>query len=374
MKSWLKYICLFACCMPMLSSCVLDEEVLDVAESCQATVELTLSYSDDSPMSRDVSPDDEDGSIPGLDNTTPEQKYLSINDIFVLAFEQEVDQTWTLLDYVKDLQLVVGNDNIYTIKGNMPQQSASKTIRFVVLTNLVQNGIVVGENALTSKESVENYLKGMLGETDSAIYDDLIYNYDVANDGTWIIADRRIPMWGVSAGTTLNRSKIDISEISLYRAVAKVQIWVNGKKGFKGPDNVDFTINRIDIKNANKQGYCVSREVPDESINVQYQNASVPVNATSRQDISFDDLEVKQYFSDQIYLPEHKYQVGDVVTLTIHYTYNGQDKQVTATFNEDIIRNHSYIFNINKVNEVTEEIYYVVDEWDEETINIPSFN
>lgn len=372
MKSWLKYICLFACCMPMLSSCVLDEEVLDVAESCQATVELTLSYSDDSPMSRDVSPDDKDGSIPGLDTTTPEQKYLSINDIFVLAFEQEEDQTWTLLDYVKDLQLVVGDDNIYTIKGNMPQQSASKTIRFVVLTNLVQNGIVVGENALTSKESVENYLKGMLGETDSAIYDDLIYNYDVAN-GTWIIADRRIPMWGVSAGTTLNRSKIDISEISLYRAVAKVQIWVNGKQGFKGPDNVDFTINQIDIKNVNKQGYCVSREVPNESINVQYQNASVPDNATSRQDISFDDLKVKQYFSDQIYLPEHKYQVGDVVTLTIYYTYNGQDKQVTATFNEDIIRNHSYIFNINKVNEVTEEIYYVVDEWDQETINIPSF-
>ena len=58
---------------------------------------------------------------------------------------------------------------------------------------------------------------------------------------------------------------------------------------------------------------------------------------------------------------------------TIYYTYNGQDKQVTATFNEDIIRNHSYIFNINKVNEVTEEIYYVVDEWDQETINIPSF-
>lgn len=365
MKSWLKYICLFACCMPMLSSCVLDEEVLDVAESCQASVELTLSYSDDSPMSRDVSPDDEDG----LDDTTPEQKYLSINDIFVLAFEQEEDQTWTLLDYVKDLQLVVGDDNIYTIKGNMPQQSASKTIRFVVLTNLVQNGIVVGENALTSKESVENYLKGMLGETDSAIYDDLIYNYDVAN-GTWIIADRRIPMWGVSAETTLNRSKInDISEISLYRAVAKVQIWVNGKKGFKGPDNVDFTINRIDIKNVNKQGYCVSREVPDESINVQYQNASVPVNATSRQDISFDNLEVKQYFSDQIYLPEHKYQVGDVVTLTLYYTYNGQDNEVTATFKEDIIRNHSYIFNINMLEEQNGKLYYYV-EWEEEDIEV----
>ena len=75
MKSWLIYICLFACCMPMLSSCVLDEEVVDVAESCQATVELTLSYSADRPMSRDVSPND-DGSIPSLDNTTLEQKYL----------------------------------------------------------------------------------------------------------------------------------------------------------------------------------------------------------------------------------------------------------------------------------------------------------
>ena len=70
MKSWVKYIYLFACCTVMLSSCILEEEVLDAADSCETTVELTLSYSDGSPMSRDVSPDDDEN----LDYTTVEQK------------------------------------------------------------------------------------------------------------------------------------------------------------------------------------------------------------------------------------------------------------------------------------------------------------
>ena len=67
------------------------------------------------------------------------------------------------------------------------------------------------------------------------------------------------------------------------------------------------------------------------------------------------------------------------VTLTVHYTYNGISKNNVIRFNDyhwDIIRNHSYIFNISAVTPTTIEckLYYVVEKWDEVTINLPNFN
>lgn len=351
-------------CMTIFSSCTYEEEVL-VIDTNKTSIELKLSYTVEGPMSRDVSPET-DGSIPELDYTTPVQKALNEDDIFVLAFEKKEDNKWTLLDIVKDLQCNDNDDESYTIKGNMIQQGENKTIRFVVLTNLLQNGIVESNPELDIKQQILLYFNEMLGKTDSEIYKNLIYSLD----GKWNIDQRRIPMWGISSETHLDQREVKIPNILyLYRAIAKVQIWVNRKNGFKGPDGNFFTINKIEVNNVNKQGYCVSLEAPEEEINIQYTKASIPNTATSRQNISFEDLNITTNYSDEIYLPEHIYNENDKVTLTLYYTYNGQDNEVTATFKEDIIRNHSYIFNINKLEEQNGKLYYYV-EWEEEDIEV----
>ena len=302
MKSWLKYICLFACCMPMLSSCVLDEEVVDVAESCQATVELTLSYSDDSPMSRDVSPND-DGSIPSLDNTTLEQKYLDEEDIFVLAFEaleNNSDNTGydtdKFLGLVEDLSFVT-ESGVKKLRGRINPQKFTSGINvyFAVLTNLSQNEIKDADgNEVTDMVA---FLNGMMGQTSEDVYKELIYN---TNDGKWLDDynettkewEPRIPMWGKTGVSQLNYSSdIDFGNCDLYRAVAKVQIWIGNRSGLTGPNGEAFKITKITIQNANSKGYCVSLNEPDRDINKQYTVASVP-GYSSLGDKVYDDLEV----------------------------------------------------------------------------------
>lgn len=379
MKSWLTYICLFVGCILTITSCS-SEADFDVSTD-ETSVELTLSYSGDGPMSRDVGSPDEK-----LDYTTTAQCALDVNDIFVLAFEQS-NGTLTLLDIVKDLQLTkANNDYTWTIKGRMPQQGANKTIRFAVLTNLTQNGVVIDEKALDTKAAVETALVGMIGDTDSEIYEKLVYNYN-ASQGKWVIENRRIPMWGISEATHLNQSEINLPPMDLYRAVAKVQIWVNNKQGIAGPDGQsgtddDFIITNIVVNNANAQGYCVSKETPDQAIDVQYEAASVPNNVAKQNAITYTPTgnAARQAYSDLIYLPEQINTNTDAITITINYTYNKEPMVGTIEFKEngvgnrfDVIRNYSYIFNINKISEVTGKVYYVVDQWDNETIDIPPF-
>jgi len=394
MKSWLTYICLFVGCILTLPSCS-PEADFDVSTD-ETSVELTLSYSGDGPMSRDVG-----SPAPDLDYTTSAQCALDVNDIFVLAFETETDangkETLTLLDIVKDLELTKVNTDTWTIKGSMPQQGANKTIRFAVLTNLVQNGIVIGNTALDTKAAVETVLNGMIGQTATAIYEKLVYNYN-ASQGKWVIENRRIPMWGISEATQLNQSEINLPAMDLYRAVAKVQIWVNNKQGIAGQDGQsgtddDFIITSIVVNNANAQGYCASLLTPNSSSAIQYEDASVPNNVSTLETITYipEDKDVeyeidgeekqsfndaRESYSDFIYLPEQINTDTDAVTITINYTYNGDPMVGTIEFKEngvgdrfDVIRNHSYIFNINKIEEQTGKLYYYVT-WNTEEVNI----
>lgn len=373
MKSWLKYICLFACCTAMLSSCVLEEEVLDAADSCETTVELTLSFSDDSPMSRDVSPND-DGTIPGLDNTTDAQKTLDIDDIFVLAFQVNSDDTDELIGLVEDLSFVTVN-NVKRVRGRInPQMFTSGIdVYFAVLTNLNQNNI---------KDAYGNAVvwSNFIGKNSQYIYQNLIYN---TSDGKWLDEfnedtdewQPRIPMWGKTGVQKLSYSSdIDFGDCALYRALAKVQIWVNNKEGIKGPNGESFMITKVTVQNANSKGYCVSLSTPDQDDDIQYTDPSVP-SCSALQPIVYDDLEVEAAFSDMIYLPEHVNKGVDAtpVKILVEYTYNGTlysgDRAGVIEFYDangvyDVIRNHSYIFNITGISEpVNPELQYQVMNW-----------
>lgn len=373
MKSWFTYICLFAGCVLSLPSCTYDE-VID-ADTTETSVELTLSYAD-APMSRDVGTKE---NADGLDYTTEAQCALDIDDIYILAFNAVNNQ---LIGLVEDLYFEEDGDNRYytrKIKGRMRPLQTSTSVYFAVLTNLNQNGI---------NSDMVAFLNGMKGKTSEEIYPELIFT---TTDGLWITNGKRIPMWGKTGEATLDKNSLIDCSCSLYRALAKVQIWVKDREGLVGTDGKNFTITKIVVNNSNAKGYCVSKKTPNNAITIQYQEASVPDDngelsvveyTPTGEDIEYEiegsDSKVKyndatQAYSDFIYLPEHLNEEGDEVTLTIHYTYNGNNGVGTIYFKnyEDdtpwqVVRNHSYIFNITGVNtavDVESPLRYQVMDW-----------
>ena len=377
MRSWLTYIFLsMATCGALLTSCsnVLDEEGI-VACDDRTTVRLTISFGgDDDPMSRDVgsdpAPEDDD-----LDGTTPEQAVIDGSDVYALV----VDANDNFLYRIEDLHITAGpaSDGYYTrtLEGTMIQ--TNEQVRIVLLANLKQNNIQALDG--TTPEAFIDTFKGQDVEN---LYNQLIYNYD-GTTTPWTLNARRIPMWGESQSTTVPPTEsIDLA-CYLYRAVAKVQIWVNQlaeEKGIKG-----FVINKIEVKNIHKKGYCVSTESYDE-YSPNYANGAKPYAAPSvpnepgTQTVTYGSdehhLNVTQTYSDKIYIPERFNTDNDAVTIDVHYTFNGEAHTGTIEFKKDgtgnrfdVIRNHSYIFNINKIEEQTGKLYYYVT-WKTEEVNI----
>lgn len=364
-------------CGTVLTSCsdVLSEEGLGTCDD-RTTVRLTISFgSDDDPMSRDVgsdpAPEDDD-----LDGTTPEQAVIDGSDVYALV----VDANDNFLYRIEDLHITAGpaSDGYYTrtLEGTMIQ--TNEQVRIVLLANLIQNNIIVDNTALNTKDAVENYIDNIHeGTSVSDIYNQLIYNYD-GKTTLWTLENRRIPMWGQSQLTTVPPTPGLSLDCYLYRAVAKVQIWVNMKKGIE-----DFVINKIKVKNIHTKGYCKSSanylttgpnyKEGGNYVAYPYATPSVPTDA-GFQTVTYGSdetsLNVKTNYSDMIYLPEQfnfdadGKELSNAVIIEVTYNYNGdEDKIGTIHFTEDIIRNHSYIFNINVSNDAEPAMYYEVINW-----------
>ena len=402
-------------CGTVLTSCtdVLSEEGFGNCDD-RTTVRLTISFGgDNGPMSRDVDSKDD-----GLDYTTSGQAEIDEGDIYALV----VDAEGNFLYRIKDLKIKDGpaNDGYYTrtLEGTMIQ--TNNNVRIVLLANLIQNKITVNTTTLDSKSNVETFIDGYEGQSVdvNTIYNQLIYNYDgtITTDsetntqvgtGPWSLSNRRIPMWGQSQETTVPPANDVTLTCYLYRAVAKVQIWVNEKKGIFGADGIkdtaendntqdDFKITKITVNNANNKGYCVSNADFDTNsehyagLNVKpYAAPSVPAGCTpqtvvyevSDSDSNSDEYnDAREAYSDFIYLPE-QFNTGKEntpVTLSVEYVYNGksytEEDALTINFKEngtgdafDVIRNHSYIFNIVKAeNDIAFEVK--VAPWEEDNM------
>ena len=409
MKSWLTYICLFAGCIMSLPSCTYDEVV--GTATTETSVELTLSYAGNTPLSRDASSKDK-----VFDYTTYAQCALDINDIYVLAFNSNN----VLIDQVTDLQFV-DNGSDYdkrTIKGRMSPQADGTTVYFAVLANLSQNHIIdASSNTISNLNAyfAEKIKGGSTTSTD--IYDNLIFStttgkwitqtYDDTNKSWGVSDDPRIPMWGVTSENpfTVGKNAEISGSCSLYRALAKVNIWVGGRNGLPGEDGEfgtedDFVITKIEVVNANKQGRCVSErpidenndgdQYHDEGPSLYASNLTTAAKHTIAYDLSqtgdvvyeIDGVGTKTYhaarqaYSDMIYLPEHfnvdgnGEEIDGAVTIKVTYNYNDKKDQVGEIhFTENVIRNHSYIFNIEGVRE---QMQYTADikPWSYATKNV----
>ena len=354
MKRWLSYILMAVLCSLYLSSCAKDEEVAKATDGGKVPVRLTLAFSNFGGRA---------ASEPGdLDYTTVEQSAMTADDVYVLV----VDANDNFLYQVQDLKLgnPVEGDNYYTrqLEGTMLRTVGGEQVKLVVLANLKDNKIA----SYTTGAAIRNFLETKKGSNIAKVYKELVYHYG-GSTIPWKLAERAIPMWGSSNLTAVPGTGVDLA-CNLYRAVAKVGIWVNMQDGYQG-----FTITKIIVNNANDKGYCVSTETPNPVETVQYIYPSIPAGAQN-QTITYDGLQVTTAYENEIYLPEKVNTTGgNEISLTVHYTYHNKAKVGTIKFRTngdgdifDVIRNHSYLFNIKlSTIEIDAELQYQVMDWTE---------
>ncbi len=362
MKKWYSYIILALVCIGF-ASCQDSDTVPQLQTDGRVSVHLQIALPGGDSAQRGATARSFEDS--GTDDTTSDQKALSDDDVFVLVF-----QNGLLIDQVKGLRFdaVTGgtNPSSRTLTGTFVQPETYGSLELVVLTNLVQNQLVDVANSTLS--GIQAFFDGKKGSSPSAIYESLIYQY---GSSEWNIQNRRIPMWGTTGTFSLNRANELKKSCNLHRAVAKLGFLINAADAESEGRGIDgFTITGIRISGVMDRGYCVSQAAMS---NDHYTTPYVPA-AAGTQTITYSDLYVTTSYKDRIYLPEQV--IGEnPLTITVSYTYKGKDKTKDITFDENVIRNHSYLYNITSVtpDDFDVTISYAVEEWKSETINVPTF-
>lgn len=351
MKKWLSYILLALVCTFMVSCA--DESMVDGASGNgdKVTVQLRLSLPGGSSATyKSRAAGTNTGG--GLDQNTDLQRYIAEDDIYVLVFDNESNE---LAYLIPDLT-VTGEQGAVTRTLTGTMLRSEKEMRIVVLANLTQNGI----------RDAQNRLEGMVGKEEKEVYEALKYNYP----GKWTLGKegRFLPMWGTTEGTLIPNHNNLAASCSLYRGVAKMGVTV---------DEVceKFTLKEIYVYYVNEEGYCAAPiEKPDEDEHTQYTQPDIPAGSAQR-DVKFPvvyndkDIE-KNACLDKIYVSEVKNVLPlkegkKQLKVVVGGIYNGEglvdkdgisyyriDMEDDATGKVapfDIIRNHSYLFNITKV-------------------------
>ena len=362
MKKWYSYIILALVCIGF-ASCQDSDTVPQLQTDGRVSVHLQIALPGGDSAQRGATARSFEDS--GTDDTTSDQKALSDDDVFVLVF-----QNGLLIDQVKGLRFDAVTDDTNpsnrTLTGTFVQPETDGSLELVVLTNLVQNQLV--DVASSTLSGIQAFFDGKKGSSPTAIYESLIYQY---GSSEWNIQSRRIPMWGTTGTFSLDRANELKKSCNLHRAVAKLGFLINAADaGSEGRGIDGFTITGIRISGVMDRGYCVSQAAMS---NDHYTTPYVPA-AAGTQTITYSDLYVTTNYKDRIYLPEQV--IGDSpLTIAVSYTYKGKDKTKEIAFDENVIRNHSYLYNITSVtpDDFDVTISYAVEEWKSETINVPTF-
>lgn len=349
--SKLTYYLLTILCM-MATSCVTDgvmDECLDSSKNTEmvtdARVSLVLNFAINSSATR---AGETDGSTDeGIDN---ERK---IKDVHIYAFQNN-----KFKEEVKYISIFgTDGDKTRTIQGTLSESyNPSVAVQFVVIAN--------GENknAITSSTPKLNE-----STSPQELYSQLIFDYNSHDD--W---NTYIPMAGTCEIKPLQEGDYNKAELKLTRAIAKVNVTVNEGRGL---DN--FRITQIRLCNYNTKGYCIANTSPYIPSSVS--QSQIPISSKV-----FTGKEGDAY-ENHFYIPEHKnISVGKdkQIYLEIDAIVNNQQKTYELAFihngsSHDVLRNYLYVFNIRNVKmetNVEPTLEYEVKLWEEEIVDIPSFN
>ncbi len=376
----------FAGCLALCASCV--DSMLGVFGSSDVELEITLNMPGNSSaatraMATRVGGDNQ--TYDDLDYETDYQYYIGTNDVYVLLFEADDDEDDSndVLYKVPNVSLAGKNgDDTRTITGSLSEEDADKTLTVDVLVNLAQNEC----NNMTKTSDITGWLRDMAaaGYTREEVYKAIgTFSYPEVTDdnpyGVWKLdpdnGERYLPMWGKTSGTlTIYKDVENTCACNLYRSVAKMGVMVDG-------DCETFELREIYLYYINEEGKFVSSKEPNSSINVQYTEPDVP-DGVDHRDIEhplvYKDIPEDGSYLNQIYLAEADNQNvddGEPVVMVVGGIYKGGDYEgeglgvtqeqinyyridmiddsggytdANGVFN--IIRNHSYVFNILNAN------------------------
>lgn len=275
----------------------------------------------------------------------------TVNDVQIYTFVNN-----QFVEKVKYVLIGGANgDTTRFIEGKLLETYTSGTqMDFVVIVNAEDKGV---SSISISKEENKNDL-----------YQKLLYNYNKNAD--WSI---NIPMWGEGTISSVKSGENNIGELTLKRAVAKVDVTVNNGLGI-----TDFEITEIQLHNYNTQGYCAPINNDGPSIPA---SSSISNNFLTSGTLSGT---AGNRFENKFYIPEHL-NIGvkdeQKITLTIKAKVKGHTKTYTVPFSENgkdynVLRNYIYVFNITSVEmdiDVTSTLEYEVKAWNEEEIEVAPF-
>lgn len=349
--SKLTYYLLTILCM-MATSCVTDgvmDECPDSSKNTEmvtdARVSLVLNFAINSSATRA-------GEIDGS-TTDGELNERKIEDVHIYAFQNN-----KFKEEVKYVSIFgTDGDKTRIIQGTLSEKyNPEIAVKFVVIAN--------GEN---KKVITPNIPKLDSNTTPETLFSQLVFDYN-SNDN-W---NTCIPMAGICEIKPLQEGDYNTAELQLTRAIAKVNVTVNEGRGL---DN--FRITQIRLCNYNTKGYCIANTSP-------YIPSSVSQSQTPISSKVFTGKEGDAY-ENHFYIPEHKninVEKEKQIYLEIDAIVNNQQKTYELAFihngnSHNVLRNYLYVFNIRNVKmetNVEPTLEYEVKLWEEEIVDIPSFN
>lgn len=338
MKRILSYISLLL--TVCLYGCVAE---MDSPEPASGQVEVKLFLNmpgeDGEPMTRVGGTGTQDGD---LDHTTQEQRY--VRDITVLII-----QNGKIIQVADDAKIDAqqgSNIRIVTLTAD----ATKDPVDAMVLINARENGIS------------DTVLDNLEGKTLAEIRDLLIYSYPTDPTGApnvWNLSARYLPMWGMTKNLDFSRTD-NYGHCDIYRSVAKMAFMVD--EACTG-----FHMEEIYIYHMEQKGYLMSGHEPDPAVNKQYTLPDVPgssVQTGAENSVMYDVVD--NSIVDRIFIPENdnKNPAGGKKQLKVVVggTWSGEGIEGVGQKNYwridmtdeldnpyDIIRNHSYVYKITKV-------------------------
>lgn len=352
MKRLFSYILILIAVTALLASCSDDTFSSDTLADGQIGLKLALNLpGGEQATTRTGGTNAETGTANGQGF----ENWIQANDVRLLLFSKG----GTFAEEVTNLKITGAQGSTLRFLEGKTANPYEGDIEIVVLINLKSRDV----NPATT---------GFEGKTIEETYKLLKYTY--GNEAWTLSEDKRLPMWG-NCRMTLRKGVVNRGNVNVYRALAKINVLVNEGTGL---DN--FELRNIRVYYTNTQGYCapLPTDAAVEEDKTYFTNTSIPAGSVQQgvsNPLSFTwEEEIStNAFENQVYVPESNNQNPGTnkkpICLVVGGIYDGEGlvqpgevsyyridfKDDLESGNKedlrvyDVIRNHSYVFNIRTV-------------------------
>lgn len=344
MKKWLYILAAIFFQIPFVSC--MDEQLVDgSSESDMTSLKIVLDIPVENAQSR--------GLVYGPDEGASE-KESEINDIYAIAFDSEnkcVDKLRTSYS---------SGSGTLSATIDLAETETSKQLTVMVLANL--------EN-LENGSNLVSALNNLKGKSKEQVLKELKYTFSQA----WNITERQLPMWGETSITPQKNQIVD-GNVTLYRAVSKINVTVNKGKKIQEDGTDIFKLHSVRVYYARTSGLAgslhapvanqeggsstiITPSMPDD---VGYMPRYKDNDGATPNGILFETTSGNDYaLENQIYVPEVDQQGDEPMCLVIGGYYLGSSEETFYRVDfkagnkgdtyYDALRNHIYNFDITGV-------------------------